>query len=44
MPRGVCVLLILAGLVSFLAPPWPGGILAGLALAWMARSAGAAKS
>jgi hypothetical protein len=39
MPRGACVLLILAGLVSFLAPPWPGGVLAGLALASVARSA-----
>jgi hypothetical protein len=39
IPRGASVLLILAGLVSFLAPPWPGGILAGLALAWVARSA-----
>ena len=44
MPRGACVLLVLAGFVSFLAPPWPGGILAGPALAWMARSAGAAKN
>ncbi|MGW4967095.1 hypothetical protein ACWEPL_58595 [Nonomuraea sp. NPDC004186] len=38
--RGTCVLLVLAGLVSaFLEPPWPGGVLAGLALTWTARSA-----
>jgi len=37
--RWACALLVLAGVVSFLAPPWPGGALAGFALAWIARTA-----
>jgi len=37
--RGASVLLALAAIVSLLPPPWPGGVLAGLALAWVARTA-----
>jgi hypothetical protein len=38
--RGACALLALAGLVSLLLEPFPpGGLLAGIALAWTARSA-----
>jgi hypothetical protein len=38
--RGACVLLALAGLVSLLLEPFPpGALLAGIALAWTARSA-----
>lgn len=39
LARGASILFILAGLVSFLSPPWPGATLAGLAFAWLARSA-----
>ncbi|WP_045876512.1 hypothetical protein [Pseudofrankia sp. DC12] len=39
MPRGACVLFILAGLVSLIGTFPPVGLLAGLALAWTARSA-----
>lgn len=41
--RWACALLVLAGVVSFLAPPWPGGALAGFALAWIARTARTAR-
>ena len=39
MSRGACVLFVLAGLVSLLGPFPPVGLLAGLAVAWTARSA-----
>jgi uncharacterized membrane protein YdcZ (DUF606 family) len=39
MSRGACVLLILAGLVSLTGSFPPIGLLAGLALAWTARTA-----
>jgi hypothetical protein len=39
MPRGACVLFIVAGLVSLIGTFPPAGLLAGLALAWTARSA-----
>jgi predicted branched-subunit amino acid permease len=37
--RGACVLLVLTAVVSLLPPYPPTGILAGLAIAWAARSA-----
>jgi hypothetical protein len=43
MSRGACVLLALAGLASLLGPFRPVGLLAGLALAWTARSARSAR-
>ncbi len=39
MPKGAAVLLILAGVASLLGPFPPVGLLSGLALAWLARSA-----
>jgi hypothetical protein len=38
MPRGASVLLILAGLATLTGDFPPAGVLAGLALAWTARS------
>jgi hypothetical protein len=43
MSRGACVLLVLAGLASLLGPFPPVGLLAGVALAWTARSARSAR-
>lgn len=38
VPRGACVLLLLAGLVALMLPHQPTALLGGLALAWLARS------
>lgn len=39
IPRGACVLLVIAGVASLMGPFPPVGFLGGLALAWTARSA-----
>lgn len=43
LPKGVCALLVVAGLASLLGPFPPVGLLGGLALCWLARAAKSAQ-